>query len=454
MPPTKVFIERIDDAYETFEYSEGIPAVLDRYSGLFSGFYGAQNYLELFYCLPEVFAPIHEIASRIADANWQLCKEFKTNKEDEVDYKDETFNNLFTAPNPIQDHKSLVYMSVVYEILCGKQFWYWNKPEFSLDAGYKAVKAWYNLPANEVLIKMKDRFDPYSATEIDDFLINYQVPNGLGGMRIFDPEWVGTVLNGTDLKDLNKVVPPIAGAEKAIRNLIPVYEARGTIYIKRGEMGFIVNRSKDQSGTIPLKEDEKDEINKERYRQHGLQRNQTPIGFSSANIDFVRTSMSIQELQPFDETVADAAAIYSVLRVPPHLIPRKDHSTFNNADADMKNFYSNVIIPWAKKYALIWTNKLKLKEFRRFVRPNFDHVDVLQENKKEKADVDKTNGSVWKERWEAGVCTLNDWIVSFDGVTGKGPMYEKKIYEMTPEEREGGRMIAEGKPEETQPKTF
>src|SRR5688572_26628930 len=132
LPPTKVFIERIDDAFETFEYSEQAPALLDRNNNLFNGFYSAQNYLELFYCLPEVFAPIHEIASRIADANWQLCKDFKSNEEDVVDYNDESFNRLFTAPNPLQDHKSLVYWSVVYEILCGKQFWYWNRPANSL----------------------------------------------------------------------------------------------------------------------------------------------------------------------------------------------------------------------------------------------------------------------------------------------------------------------------------
>jgi len=457
LPPAKVFIERIDDNFETFEYSEQVPALLDRglslsslggYDALFSGFYAAQNYLNLFYCLPEIFAPIHEIASRVADAQWELVKDFKgKDREDEVDYSNETFNALFTQPNPFQDHKTLVYWSVVYEILCGKQFWYFNKPELLPDE-WTSIKSWFNLPAPAVTINMKQRYDPWSATEVEDLVTNYSMPNGFGGQRLFETSNVASVLYpdaANPFKDLNRCVPIIAGAEKPIRNLIPVYEARGVIYIKRGELGFIVNKSKDQSGTIPLKQDEKDEINKERYRKHGLGAHQTPIGFTSANVDFVRTSMSIQELQPFEETLADAIAIYKVLRVPTHLAPNPKNSTFDNADQDMKIFYNDVIIPLAQKYALIWTNKMKLKDFRRFIRPSFKHIGFLQENEKEKADRDKVNGTTWLERWKNGACTLNDWIASFDGIPGSGAIYEKKIFELTPEEAQAARDIMYGK---------
>src|SRR6478735_5122068 len=79
--PEKVFIEREGPYYE---YSTQPPAQLEwNIQNLLSGFYATQNYIELFYSVPEVFAPVHEIAKRVSDDNWQLCKEWN----DEVDYK-------------------------------------------------------------------------------------------------------------------------------------------------------------------------------------------------------------------------------------------------------------------------------------------------------------------------------------------------------------------------------
>jgi hypothetical protein len=90
--PEKVFIGPY------YEWSEQEPASLKLgVYNLLNGFYSSQNFIELFYSVPEVFAPVHEIASRVADATWQLKKDWN----DEVDYKDADFNRLFTQPNPL-----------------------------------------------------------------------------------------------------------------------------------------------------------------------------------------------------------------------------------------------------------------------------------------------------------------------------------------------------------------
>lgn len=69
--PEKVFIEREG---ENYFYSFEEPN--HHFYNLLDGFYSKQNFIELFYTLPEVFAPVHEIARRVADANWQLCKDW------------------------------------------------------------------------------------------------------------------------------------------------------------------------------------------------------------------------------------------------------------------------------------------------------------------------------------------------------------------------------------------
>lgn len=423
--PDKVFIERDGKTPfgPSYEYSTTEPAHFDIDSVL-NGVHGRQNFIELFYCLPEIFAPVNEIASRVADATWQLKKSWN----DEVDYADKDFNRLFSKPNPLMSFKQFIWQSVCYEILTGANYEYFNKPSTLAD-DYRNILSWWNMPTQFTVVNKKSNVDIYSATEMNDFILNYKVGN-----RLMDTKNVLPIVNH-DLKSGNTVDAyrsPLCGAKLAIKNLLPVYEARGVIYIKRGALGFIVSRKSDDSGLVSLTPKEKKEAQDEFQNTYGLRAEKNQVGVTAAPVDFVKTSMSIQELQPFEETLADAVAIYKVLRVPKHLVPSKDNSTFANADADMKSFYSDVIIPIANRYAESWTCYFNID--RKYIFADFSHIDVLQENKKEKADVDKVNSATWLERWKNGACSLNDWIVSFIGTKGTGPIYEKKLFELTLEE--------------------
>jgi hypothetical protein len=436
MPGDKVFIEEIDGGFESYEYSSSPPAILDRLYSVLHGFTSRQNFIELFYSMPEVFAPVHEIASRVADCNWQLVKDWN----DEVDYSDADFNRLFSTPNPLQQMKGLVYMAVVYEILCGGEFWFYNKPSTLAVAvpgtEYKNIIAWWNLASQFVTADHKKNVDPYTTTELSDFINKWTEGTYVGSRpREFDAASILPIMHLSMSRpfDFNTRVPLILGAERAIRNLIPVYEARGVIYIKRGALGFVVSKKSDDSGTRALTKKEKQEAIDDFQESYGVTNGRSPVAVTGLPVDFIRTAMSIQELQPFDETLADACAIYAVLRVPRHLVPSKDNSTFANADADLKAFYENVIIPWAKRYAEAWTNYLKIP--RRYICANFDHVPILQMNRKINADTDKVTGDTMLQRWQSGVISLNDWITAVEGKPNLTlPIYTKKIFELTPEE--------------------
>lgn len=76
--------------------------------------------------------------------------------------------------------------------------------------------------------------------------------------------------------------------------------------------------------------DEKKELLQEHNKTYGIGRSQFPYGFSNIPLDFLRTNLSIQELQPFEETLADAINISGAFGIPAELVPRKDQSTFNN----------------------------------------------------------------------------------------------------------------------------
>lgn len=426
--PQKVFVE-FDGRQSpmNYSYSEYEPATLNwSIDQLLYGGYGRQNFITLFYCLPEIFAPVHEIASRVADAEWQL----RRNMDDGIDYSNKQWNRLSSQPNPLMSHKQLIYQAVCYELLTGASFQYFNRPSTLDQADYNNIATWLNLPTQKLKIDVNRNVDVYSVTELNDLIRSYTI-----GDRKFPVNNVMPMIN-YDLEfgnTIDKFKSPLCGAHLAIKNLIPVYEARGVIYIKRGALGFIVSKKSDESGLVSLTPKEKEEAQREFQSTYGLQGGKHQVGVTAAPVEFIKTSMSIQELQPFDETAADAAAIYATLKVPSHLIPSKDKSTFNNANADMKSFYGDVIIPIANRYAQTQTAAFNIPN--RYIYADFSKVAILQEDKKEKASVDQITGNVMLQRFTSGVACLNDWLAAIGTeIVTTNPLYTLKIYEMTPEQ--------------------
>lgn len=427
--PDKVYVER-EGAGVEYSFDEA------KFLELLHGFYGDNVFIDLFYCLPEIAAPVHEIANRVADATWQLCKV----GNDEIDYGNAKFNQLFSNPNPLMSFRDFIYQAVCYEYLTGKQFFYVNVPG-ALTFELENVVNWYNLPAQKVIIDKDRAADIYSATTISDLIIKYSIPTPAGKRREFKTENVLPFLRLSlvEANDVLKCASPLLGADKAISNLIPVYEARGVIYVKRGALGVWVSKKGDSAGLVSLSKTEKQEAIDEMQSSYGLRRDKSPVAVTSAPMEFIRTAMSISELLPFDETLADAVAIYKTLGVPRHLVPSKDNSTFANADADMKDFYTGVIIPKAEQYAQAFTSFLKLdtasdKRLQRYIKPNFSHVSCLQADRKEEADVNKVKGTTYLERFLNSVCTLNDWIIANGDKKVADPLYDKRLLQMTPEE--------------------
>jgi hypothetical protein len=428
--PEKVFIDRDGRGLE-YSFDDA------RIDALLGGYYADNNFIQLFYCLPEIAAAVHAIASRVSDANWQL----RRYSNDEVISTDAQFNRLFTDPNPLISFRDFVYQAVCYEILTGKQFFYANVPS-TLPFEWENVVNWFNLAANCVKIHKHPNVDVYSITSISDLIAKYTIPQN-GGNRVFAVKNVLPFLRLSlkDGNDVTKVKSQLRGADKAIDNLIPVYEARGMIYVHRGPLGLWVSKKSDVSGNTALTKSEKLEATQDMQATYGVTKGKSTFGVTSLPMEFVQSGGSIDELKPFDETLSDAVVIYAVLDIPRHLVPSKDASTFSNADADMKEFYNGNIIPRANRYAQAWTSWFKLDarkdgRLQRYIHADFSHVSCLQGNRKDEATVDKVKGATYLERFQNGVCSLNEWRVATGEKKHTNPLYDKLTIDMTPEELE------------------
>ena len=151
-------------------------------------------------------------------------------------------------------------------------------------------------------------------------------------------------------------------------------------------------------------------------------------------MNFIRTNLSISELQPFDETLEDAIKIASVFGIPAVLVPRKDQSTFSNQDTAEKSVYTSVIIPAAKRFCEALTTFLGLDQKGLYIDCDFSDVACLQAGLKEQEEVKKLVNERCLSQFNNGLISINDWRAQIHEDALEGEIYDKVKFEMSPEE--------------------
>lgn len=405
---------------------------IESYLGVFSPATITNNVVTLFNEISEVAFPVMAIANRITNGRFQL----KDSKTDAVIYNNESINKFLSRPNPLQTFNEFIQQIEIYKLVTGQSFVYSNTGDFiDPKMRWKMTDEYVVLPSQDVQIIYNQRVKLLSAQNVTDIIEKFRFSGGNSQVDI-------SPSNILYLKDtsIGRGCDHIGGMSRLERlkyplsNLISVYEARNAIYVKRGAIGAIVSNVKDDAGAVPLTDGEKEQILKDYQSTYGLSTEKYPTMISTLPIGFVRFNLSIQELQPFDETLLDAITIAGAYNVPAVLIPRKDQSTFSNQDTAEKSLYENVVIPEANNLCSALNTFLGLENDGMYLSVSFDHIPVLQPNAKEEADVKKIISETCKSNFLAGIITLNEWIARIGSDKVNNSMYNKRIFEMSDEE--------------------
>lgn len=408
--------------------------------------YAGDNFLTLFATVPEVFWPIDFIASRIAGANFVVKR---TNDDSVVWRLSHPVNGILANPNCLMGWYEFIYNHFVYKLATGNAFVRAAMGDhLSADAlKWKYCDTYWNLPSPRVHIEPKNMFSvPLFGcvpNGVDDIIKCYRLAFSTKAVEQIPTYQVWHDRDGLPyyggrvgfLKSLSRLAP----LKKPIGNIIAVYAARNVIYVKRGGVGFIVSQMQDKSGAVAMTKNEKEKFLEELTTTYGLGEGQFPFGVSSFPLGFVRTNLSISELQPFDETLADAIAIAGAFGIPSVLVPRKDQSTFSNQASAEKAVYSSVIIPLAKRFCKDFTTFLRMEDggSKYYLDCDFSGVDCLQEGLKEAEEVKKLVNDRCADQFNRGLITLNDWRAQIGEAMIEEdvlPLAGKLKWEMTDEE--------------------
>lgn len=430
-------VEVVNDMEEGKKLPEGKKITVDE---LFSSpFVCSQNFLTLFGSVPEVFFPVDYIASRIASANFQ----FKKVKDDSIVWANKNLNQLLVKPNCMMTWKQNVYQHFVYKLCIGNSFMRAAMSDsFSNAEKWRYCSNYWVLPANsvDVLPVLGGNIPLFGIAEQEDIIRGYRLNYctlstlDIPAYQIWhDRDGYVSYHSGSGfMKSQSRLMSQM----KPISNLIAVYEARNIIYVKRGGLGFLINMKQDESGSVAMTDTEKKEILKQHYGKFGVGKNQLPYGLSDIPLGFVRTNLTIAELQPFEETLADAICIAGAYGIPAVLVPRKDQSTFSNQSTAEKSVYCSVIIPYAKQFCREFTDFLGLEASGYYLDCDFSDVDCLQEGLKEAEEVKTSVNDRCKNQFLSGLITYNDWRAQIGESKFENPMFDKTLFEMSDQERE------------------
>ena len=401
-------------------------------------YFCGENYMQLFESVPEVFFPINYIASRIAGATFEI----KRVKDDSIVYYRKELNKFLDQPNCLMKFRELVYLHFVYKLATGNAFMRAAMGEgANTDRRWRWCDNFWEMPADHMqVIPNRDMSQMFGLASKEELIKAYRLGMGMMIYADIDPNEIWHDRDGRPsfYADSRFMMSKsrLASQQKAISNLIAVYQARNLIYVKQGGLGFIISKKQDPTGTIALTEKEKESLIKQHDAKYGITGDRLPYGISDVPIDFVRTNLSISELQPFDENLQDAITIAGAYGIPSVLVPRKDQSTFSNQSTAEKTVYCSEIIPLTKRFCQDLTSFLGLEQDGYYLDCCFKDVDCLQDGLKDAEEVKKLLNDRCKMQFLSGIITINDWRAQICEEKLEGEVFDKVIFNMTDEEIE------------------
>lgn len=388
--------------------------------------YGATNLFTLYNKISELQFPIRFITEKVKNANFVV----KRYKDDQI-ITDKYTENILSKPNPFYSFNDYISLSIAMRLIEGNSYCYALADEAFAKAYYKYAKAFYVLPSYDVNIKTPNDYVFFLTDDIKKAIEYYTVYQN--GKHIKIP--VDNILHikdgsSTDIKAPSRLI----SQTYPISNLMAVYEARNVIYTKRGAMGALVSAKTDDTGVRPLTEKEKQVVNDTFNRRHGLTYDKNQILISQIPVNYLNMGMSIQELEPFRETLNDAIQIASAYNIDQILVPREQDANYTNKETAEAAFYPSVLYPLLEQELQAQSNFMGLSNDGMYFDYYFDNVPVLEASKNAQSESQKKVSERCKIEFDNGLITLNDWRTQIGLEEMKEPIYSKTLLQMNESE--------------------
>lgn len=306
---------------------------------------------------------------------------------------------LIYNPNCSQDMNSFLMNQLEQYDVYGNQFTYKNKPS-SLTSFPVAL---WNISPRYLTPELSGKvFDQLS---MDDLVKYYKYEDDTTKKQYKTNEILW--LRENDLDN------PVIGTSKLkflkhpLSNIDGAYKFRNVIINEKGALGILSNSSKDSMGAIPLSPEEKKRIENQHRASYGINEGQMRMLITEAQLSWTPMSYPTKDLMLFEEVHEDTLVLIDHFGMNVHLFANTN-STFENVKNAIKQVYSDTIQPYADSYFQSISKFLEIEKLfgkGAYICPSYEHIKVLQDDKKEGAERFKLNVESVSQLVTTGIIT-------------------------------------------------
>ena len=394
--------------------------------------------LDCYYQNPVVNAIINIKAEAFANMRFKV-KDLKTDEViplQKYDADGGKLRRLLTKPNPLQTGSEwLRQLKVNYEVF-GNGFVYGMVPVgWENNFNYQDIQVMNNLPPYCVSPVLTGNW--LTATKKEEIIKAYVLKNFNNINKELHPNSV-MHFNNVNIRfdeDFTTGKSDLLALTKPITNITKAYEAKNVLIERRGPQGAWTSEKTDEAmGKIPMNDKEIIQV-QEAFAKYGLMDDQYTQVISPMPLKFQKTGFSTKDLMLFEEIESDAIAI-CVSKGVPELLAKYyvKGGTFENLNASEKRLYDSTIIPETEDFMLNFNHFFNTESLGIELIGSYDHLNILQSNKKEEAETTEKHSQVAERAFRSGAINYNAYLEAigqpFDDSIG-----EMRIWDLKPEQR-------------------
>ena len=215
-------------------------------------------------------------------------------------------------------------------------------------------------------------------------IMDYTISFGDGYQRTIPKEDMFVVNDVTySLNKMGGAVSRMESLQYPINTFISSYDAVNELLVNRGMLGIISLMSDDPTTAMAIPQTKKDKQElEEALNKYGVLKGRLKYAITAFKASYVPISSTISDLGLTDiqrNCKKDIAYTYQV----PSILLDVEGSTYSNFGEAKLEFYTNDIIPSARNIMSV-VNRIYGNE-NPFVTPNFDHLELFQNAKRQQA---------------------------------------------------------------------
>ena len=281
---------------------------------------------------------------------------------------------LLMNPNPLQSQEEFLNQIKLFESIYGNNFIYQNKPFTTSEL----PRTLMNLIPDDVKINTTGKL--YDQTEIEGIISSYQLNSGSVTRKFAPSEVFQTKINSSD--NMVLAVSPFETLVKPISNIQLALQTRNAILNDRGAMGILSSQASGEIG-LPMKQSEKEQIEKAYSNQYGVGENQRKVLVTQSNVNWTPMSYPTKDLMLFEETEDDLQQIIDTYGMARDIFSSTNGATFENQEIAIRGTYENTIIPEAKSFLRGLSQFLGLLDRGKMLVPSYEHLDIFEKETEE-----------------------------------------------------------------------